>query len=110
MGLLRTQAGGVIGCPPFPKPLPLPYTAPLPAAWNCPCPPPGPGKAVLGGGRGARSYPPGLTLFLVPPDQYMVVGAEEGIYTLNLHELHEDMMEKVRGGSGQDGGLGMPVA
>jgi len=30
------------------------------------------------------------------PDQIILIGAEEGIYTLNLNEIHEGSMELVR--------------
>ena len=33
---------------------------------------------------------------VVPLDQYVLLGCDEGIYTLNLNEIHEGTMELVR--------------
>ena len=35
-------------------------------------------------------------VFVVPLDQYVLLGCDEGIYTLNLNEIHEGTMELVR--------------
>ncbi|XP_047735860.1 mitogen-activated protein kinase kinase kinase kinase 3-like [Hyalella azteca] len=51
---------------------------------------------------GVQRVPPAHPLHLVPPnppsptrDQHILVGAEEGIYTLNLNQLHEAAMDQL---------------
>ena len=38
-----------------------------------------------------------LELFFVPADQYIIFACEEGIYTFNLNQIHEGVMDQVKG-------------
>ncbi|KAK1335518.1 hypothetical protein QTO34_003305 [Cnephaeus nilssonii] len=110
-----------LSSPPGTPPRPLPGSdspPPLPTAWatlkhredlrdhpamGCPRPPrctllpPPDGSLLLQGLQWLPLRIHAAVTWIHPGtrDQFLVVGAEEGIYTLNLHELHEDTLEKL---------------